>query len=159
MPIDTRKFPHLKLSNMKYYNDLNETDKEQLLKFPAYISLLASTAEAGIDKAEMTTAVKITHVKTFSGDPILREYYKDAEHVFEDTITNLNNELPHDIEERKSAILHELNKLEPLIQKLDPGYANILRRSMKSYKHYISKAHRNVLEYFIFPMPIEGVFD
>lgn len=144
---------------MKHYNDLNEKEKEQLLKFPAYISLLASTVEGRIDKAEMTTAVKITHVKTFSSDPVLKDYYKEAELVFEDTIDKLNNELPYNIEERKNVLHHELNKLEPLLKKLDPGYANIFRRSMKSYKHYISKAHRNVLEYFIFPMPIDGVFD
>lgn len=144
---------------MKHYKDLNEKEKEQLVKFPAYISLLASTVEGGIDKVEMKTAVKITHVKTFSSDPILLDFYKQAEGIFEKTITNLDNELPPNKEDRKIAITKELNKLESLLKKLDPEFAIVLRRSMRSYKYYISKAHRNVLEYFIFPMPIEGISD
>jgi len=144
---------------MKHYSVLNEKEKEQLLKFPAYISLLASTAEEGIDKQGKNTAVKITHVKTFSSDPILLDFYKEAEGIFEKTITNLDNELPHNKEDTKLAINQELNKLEPLLKKLDPEFAIVLRLSMESYKYYISKAHRNVLEYFIFPMPIDGIFD
>jgi hypothetical protein len=48
---------------MKHYSDLNKSEKEQLLKLPAYMSLLTSTAEEGIDNEEKNTAVKITHVK------------------------------------------------------------------------------------------------
>lgn len=144
---------------MKYYSDLNKKEKEQLLKFPAYISLLAATAEGGIDEQEKKSVVKLTHVKTFSSEPLLSDFYKDAELIFEKTITALDNELPHNKEERASFISRELDKLELLLKKLDPGYASILRHSMESYKQHISKAHRNVLEYFIFPMPIDGISD
>jgi hypothetical protein len=139
--------------------ELDEKEKEQLLKFPAYISLLASTTEGGIDKQEMKAVVKLTHVKTFSCDPMLSDFYKEAAQVFEKTITTLDNELPHNKQERALAITQELDKLEPLLKKLDPLYASVLRQSMETYKDYISKAHRNILEYFIFPMPIEGIFD
>lgn len=44
---------------MKSYKDLNEKEKQQLLKYPAYISLLASTAEGSIDEQEKETAVKL----------------------------------------------------------------------------------------------------
>ncbi|CAN5468098.1 hypothetical protein BH11BAC5_BH11BAC5_39160 [soil metagenome] len=144
---------------MKKYNDLNETEKAQLLKFPAYMSLLTSTAEEGIDKEEKNTAVKITHVKTFSSDPILVDFYKEAEIVFEKAITELDTNLPHNREDRKLAIHTELDKLETLLNKLDPGFVAAFRRSMRSYGYYISKAHQNVLEYFIFPMPIQGISD
>lgn len=144
---------------MKHYSDLNKKEKEQLLKFPAYISLLAATAEGGIDEQEKKSVVKLTHVKTFSSEPLLSDFYKDAELIFEKTITALDNELPHNKEERASFISRELDKLELLLKKLDPGYASILRHSMESYKQHISKAHRNVLEYFIFPMPIDGISD
>lgn len=144
---------------MKHYKDLSEKEKVTLLKLPAYMSLLTSTSKDGIDKEEIKTAVKITHVKTFSSDPILIEFYKDAEVVFENTITELDLVLPHKREERKQAIQEELDKLEPLLHTLNPQFVNSLRRSMKSYNYYIPKTHENFLEYFIFPMPFEGISD
>jgi len=144
---------------MKHYNDLNEKEKEQLLKFPVYISLLAATAGTGMDKDEKDTAMRITHVKSFASDPVLIDFYKEAEHVFKKTLAVLDNELPHNRE--KNAIQNELelNKLESLLKTLDPQFVASLGRSLESYKYYISKSHQNVLEYFIFPMPIDGITD
>lgn len=144
---------------MKHYKDLSEKEKNHLLKFPAYISLLASTADDGIDEEEKRMAINLTHIKTFSCDPLLSDFYKEAENIFEKTVISLNDELPHAKKERTAAICLELEKLEPLLKKLDPEYASVLRNSMESYKHYISRAHRNILEYFIFPMPINGLTD
>ena len=144
---------------MNHYQDLNEQDKKELLKFPAYISLLASLGEDGIDNKEKKIAVKLTHIKTFSSDPILSDFYKEAERNFEQTITNLNNELPHNKDERQWAIRKELNKLEIILKKLSYTYRNALIHSMRSYKNYVSKAHHHVLEDFIFPMPIKGLTD
>ncbi len=144
---------------MKHYSDLSESEKEQLLKLPAYMSLLTSTAEKGIDKEEKNTAVKITHVKAYSSDPILINFFKEAESIFEKTITDLDTALPHNREDRKLAVQKELNKLERLLSKLDPEFVSALRRSIRSYDYYISKAHQNVMEYFIFPMPIDGISD
>jgi len=144
---------------MKHWSDLNEKERKQLLLYPAYISLLASTAEGGIDKKEKRAALKLTHIKTFSSDPMLFDFYKAAEHEFEHDITKLDRELPHNREGRKHAIEHELNKLDPVLRKLDMGYALELRSSMKSYKNYVSKAHHNILEYFIFPLPVNGISD
>lgn len=144
---------------MKHYDDLTEKEKEPLLKFPAYISLLTSTSKDGIDKEEKDTAIKITHVKTFSGDPMILGFYKDADARFEKTITEMNKTLPPGHEERQAAIKRELDSLEPLLHKLDPVFVNTLRRSMKSYVYYLKKAHENVFEYFVFPMPLEGISD
>lgn len=138
---------------------LTKQEVEQLLKFPAYISLLASTAENGIDNEEKNAAIKLTHVKTYSCDPLLTEFYQQAADNFEQTIMTLDLELPHTKEERKTAIVDELNKLEPLLHKLSPEYAAVLRSSMESYKKHVSRAHRNILEYFIFPVPIDGISD
>lgn len=121
--------------------------------------MLTSTAEKGIDKEEKNTAVKITNVKAYSSDPILINFFKEAESIFEKTITDLDTALPHNREDRKLAVQKELNKLERLLSKLDPEFVSALRRSIRSYDYYISKAHQNVMEYFIFPMPIDGISD
>ncbi len=144
---------------MRQWNELNEKDKKQLLRFPAYISLLASTGENGMDKQEKNAALKLAHIKTFASDPELRDFYKAVESDFEIQLTELNKNLPHDRQRRKSAIQQELNKLESILEKLDSPYVSMLRHSMESYKNHVSRAHQNILEYFIVPVPIKGISD
>jgi hypothetical protein len=139
--------------------DLSDYEKIQLLKFPAYISLLAASADSGLDKQERNAVVKLTHIKTFSCDPILSDFYARVEKDFEMTIMELNDHFSQNRQEREAAIKKELNKLEVILRKLGKEYAAVMHHSLKSYKDHVSKAHRNVLEYFIFPMPIKGITD
>ena len=138
---------------------LTTPEKETLLRFPAYISLLAAENDNSLDETERKAAIRFCHIKTYSSDPLLSEFYKEAEKVFEKNITVLDEELPKNKAEREKRIKHDLVKIEPILLKLDPGYASIMHRSMKSFKNHVSRAHRNVLEYFIFPLPINGITD
>ena len=144
---------------MKTFQDLNEQDQAQLLKFPAYISLLASTSEKGLDKKEKKAVVKLTHIRTFTSDPLLSDFYREAELNFEDTLVTLNDELPHEKDARRSTIIRELNKMDGVLNKLGQHYGLVFRRSMNAYKQHVSRAHHNVLEFFIFPIPIEGLLN
>lgn len=143
--------------NMTRFTDLNAQDRKQLLRYPAYLSLLASTATEGFDQKEMQAAVKLTHIKTFGGDPLVMDFYREAEKYFSAIIFELNEELPKDRIQRAAVITKELEKLQNIIEKLGSDYAAALLHSMRIYKDQVSKAHHNVLEYFIFPMPIKGL--
>jgi len=130
-----------------------------LLKFPAYISLLAANVAGHIDEAEKQTAIKLAHIKTYTCDPLLTEFYKEADKVFEQNLLQLDNELPKDKEHRDEAIKNELSKIEKIVVKLGHTYTETMHRSMKSFKDHVSRAHRNVLMYFVFPIPLEGITD
>lgn len=144
---------------MKTFDELPDTEKTLLLQYPAYISLLAANADMMMDASEKAAALKLTHIKTFSTEPLLHPFYKAAEAVFEKNIDLLDKTLPQGKEERDEAITRALHRVNTVLQKLGIDYAGALRRSMKSYKNHISKAHRNVLEYFLFPLPIDGISD
>lgn len=144
---------------MPIFKDLTEQERKQLLKFPAYVSLLAASADSGLDMKEQKAVVKLTHIKTFSCDPLLADYYNEVDKHFESTIAELNYKLPHNRQERDTAIKEELSKLEVILKKLGSTYAIVMHNSLRNYKDHVSKAHRNVLEYFIFPMPIGGITD
>lgn len=141
------------------YKNLSPGEKEQLLKFPAYISLLAAAAENGLDRQEKQAVVKLTHIRTYFCDPLIADYYKEVDREFDKTITALNNELPKTAEERRLVITRELRKMDIILKKLGEEYGIVLRHSMQNYKNYVSRAHRNILEYFIFPLPISGLTD
>jgi hypothetical protein len=142
-----------------HFEDLPKEDRNQLLKFPVYVSLLACLRDSGMDATEKRSAVRLTHVKTFASPFRLLDFYRQAETCFEDNLKNLENELPKDRAQRETAIHRELEKLEAILKKLSPGYAAELHESLRSYARYVSHAHNNVLEYFIFPMPIKGLSD
>jgi len=141
------------------FKDLSQAEREQLLKFPVYISLLAASKDCRLDGREMHTAIKLTHIKTFSCDPVLADYYAEVDRNFESSARAISDQLPADRELREIAIKRELNKLEAILRKLDKRYAAIMHESLRSYKDHVSRAHRNVLEYFIFPLPISGITD
>jgi len=142
---------------MKKFEDLSQTEKAALLKFPAYISLLAVNNSRLMDSAEKKEAIKLTHIKTFSSNPLLRQFYIDAEKVFEKNITELDNDLPKDIDARKLAINKALQKLESTLKTLGDEYTVIMIEGLKAYIKHISKAHNTVIENFVFPFDIPGV--
>jgi hypothetical protein len=144
---------------MPVFKDLSRQEKDQLIRFPVYISLLAASKDYLLDRKEKHSVVHLTHIKTFACDPVLADYYAEVDKDFESAIFESTNRLPQDKEQREIAIKRELGKLENLLRKLDVDYAIRMRYSLRAYKDHVSKAHRNVLEYFLFPLPIGGITD
>ncbi len=142
---------------MKTFENLNQNEISMLLKFPAYISLLAANSDGKMDEAEKKEAIHFTHIKTFSCDPLLSDFYKEAEKVFLANIEELDDSLPKGKNEREMAIKKELSKLEHILNKLGKEYASTMYRSMQSFTEHVSKAHNNVLEFFIIPLYIKGL--
>jgi len=143
---------------MNTYKNLPEIQKAQLRKFPAYISLLAAAYHNhGMDEKEKQTAVKFTHVKSFKSEPLLADFYADVEQDFEQTLTLLNSQLPKSKKEREVAIKAELEKIESILINLGTEYSVALHKSMETYREHVAHCHDNMLEYFIFPIPIKGL--
>jgi hypothetical protein len=145
---------------MTSYHDLSSEKKEQLLKFPAYISLLAANYHNnGIDAEEKKSAIDFSHIKTFSVNPMLKEFFDDAEKGFEQTITSLNEKLPKRKNEREVIIRTELEKIERILLSTDTEFSNLLHESMRAFKDHVAHAHHSLMEYLIFPIPIKGLTD
>lgn len=139
--------------------ELNDNDRQELLKFPAYITLLAVSAHGALDNREKKEAIKFSHIKTFSCDPVLKDFYKYADKEFLANVEYIDKHLPDNAQERVHIIRQRLSELEKILEKMDKRFAIVLNKSMKQFKNHVSHAHRNVLEYFLFPLPIEGISD
>ena len=144
---------------MYLFKNLSREENEALLKFPAYLSMLASEKNDSLDDIEKKTAIKFAHTKTFSCDPLLTGFYKEADKVFEFNIKQINKVLPLEKNSREAAIKKELSKLDKIVIKLGKEYASTMHSSMKSFKDHVSKAHNSVLVDFIFPISIPGLSD
>lgn len=141
---------------MKPFENLSKEEYEMLLKFPAYISLLAANRDGKLDDVEKKSAIKFAHIKTYSCDRLLVDFFRDVDKVFENNIVHLDKELPKGKENRDATIKSELHKLESLVLKSGKEYSSVMHDSMQSFKDHVSKAHNNVLVDFIFPLPIKG---
>lgn len=142
---------------MKKFETLTTVEKEMLLKFPAYISLLAANWDGNLSENEKKEAIYLAHIKTFTSHPLLKEFYLEADKVFKSNIEQLDNELPKEKKERDEAIKTELQKLEPILKKLGKYFAQTMHSSMSSFKNHVSASHHSILESFIFPIPIKGI--
>jgi glutamyl-tRNA reductase len=142
---------------MNWIKNISKKEYEELLKFPVYISLLAANSDNKLDEAEKKSAIKFSHIKTYSSDPLLTSFYEDADKVFEKNIQQMDKDLPSGKEKRDIAIKKELLLLEKIVLKLGKEYTTVMHRSMKSFTEHVSKAHHNVFEDFVFPMPIKGL--
>jgi hypothetical protein len=100
---------------MNPFKNLSVQENEELLKFPAYISQLAANSDDKLDEADKTLAAKFAHTKTFSCDPLLAEFYKEADKFFENNIEKLDNNLPKEKGSREAAIKKGLLNLEKIV--------------------------------------------
>ena len=143
---------------MIQFDDLTLLQKQALIKFPAYMSFLATT-DSKLDEAEKMVAIKFAHTKAFSCHPILAEFYRESESAFETNLRQIENLLPEDKKTRDLMIRKELLILEKILQKLGHEYVTAMHHSMKTFKSHVSKAHHSVIEDFILPIPIPGLTD
>ena len=142
---------------MNTFEELSNADQTEFLKFPAYISLLAANHDGITDQKELKAAIDFDHMKTYTSNIMLAGFYEKADLVFKDNLIELDNELPKGKEDRDTAIMEKLRKLEYLLSKFDKVYASKMHQSMKTFKEHVSAAHQNFLESFIFPVPIKGI--
>ncbi len=142
---------------MIYFKDLTSEEQDLLLKFPAYISLLAANSDGKFDQAEKLSSIEFNHVKTYSCDPMLADFFDKVDIDFAHTIIELNNALPLGKVNRNDSIKKKLAELDAIVIKLGAEYTSTMHKSMESFKNHVSLAHHNVLIDFIFPIPVKGL--
>jgi hypothetical protein len=99
---------------------LSPQEYELLIKAPALFSVLASCSDHGINKTQKSDAIKLAHIKTFTAEPELQPYFKDAKKNFKehfDQIASLY--YPFD-EFRRDMLKLEIKKVQHIISKLSP---------------------------------------
>ncbi|ABG57700.1 hypothetical protein [Cytophaga hutchinsonii] len=144
---------------MSIFQNISEYEKNALLNYPAYISLLAANKDGVLDDAERKAAVELYRTKTFASDELLEEFYSEQDVVFEKNLLEIDKRLPKEKEKRESVIKTELIYISNVLSKLDEKYSNAMNKSMEAFKEHVSKAHHSILVNFILPIPIAGLSD
>lgn len=136
---------------------LSPEDRSLLFRAPALVSLTACLVRNGIQPERKADALKLAHLKTFTALPLLQPYYAEVESQFNAAFDRAEKEYaPYD-ERCRAALRSELNRVQEVIGKLEPGYGHVLSRSLNAYARHVSKADHSVFQDFLFGFCIPGL--
>ncbi len=130
---------------VEQFKDLSEEEILLVLKAPAMVSVLIAGADGKIDNKEKSVAASLAKLKTYRARTILIDYYNEVYKDFENHMNQLINDLPTDSNERSKILEAELEKLNPILKKLDKKFAINFYESMKNFAKQVAEASGGIL--------------
>jgi hypothetical protein len=132
---------------------LTEEDRKILLKGPALVAILAAISDDGeISNSEKTESIKLSHLRTYTSEPMLQNYYRLVEEEFVKDFNEIQSKLPESWEEKQNYIEEQIAEMSAVLPKLNDIYARSLVASLKSFAKHVFKSNSSFLEYFLFPV-------
>lgn len=128
--------------------NLSQEQEEKLINGFAQIAVLIGAADGEMDEEERSWSKKIAHIRTFSGQEILFDFYKKLDTVIEAKIEHWLHRYPDNPEERERVLVDNLQDLNAVLAELPPNIAYYLYRDMRSYANHIARASGGFLRFF-----------
>ncbi|MEM6763454.1 MAG: hypothetical protein AAF824_00400 [Bacteroidota bacterium] len=129
------------------FNQLSDQEIESLINAPAYVTILIASADDKIDKKEKNWAKKLVNYRSFTSEEMLNTYYEEVNKSFEMALESLE-ELYNESENGLQAVSQELEKLNPILKKLDDSTAATLLSSWRSLAQKVAEASGGFLGMF-----------
>lgn len=142
---------------IRQFVNLQDKEKELLLKAPALISVYESSSLNEINSTRKADAIKLAHLRTFAATPLLIPFYIEVEKDFKMHFEEIAKQYAPLNKEKRDELKKEIESIEPVLDKLDKEYARTLRSSFNKFARHVQHADRSILEYFIFPLPMPGL--
>ena len=140
------------------FKKLSEEERELLYQAPALVSVLASCGTNAINETRKRDAIKLSHLKTFTANPVLLPYYQEVESGFADRFEAIARKYHPFNDEKRAELREEVNRVSEVIAKLDNKFfAQTLYASLHRYADHIKRSTHSVFQDFMFPMPIPGL--
>ena len=102
-------------------------------------------ADGQIDKEETDWAVKLTHIRTYSGDNSVKDFYKEVEANFNIKIGDLMKNASKDMAKRQSGLIADISKVNDILAKLDPATAYHVYHSYVTFAKSVAKSSGGIL--------------
>ena len=132
---------------------LSQEDRETLLRAPVLVALLAAISDDGeVSSSEKSESIKLAHFRTYTSKPILHNFYKAVDPVFEAHFDEELAKLPEEWEAKQNYLETELLTLNTVLPKLNSVYAEELITSLKSFARHVFRSNSNFLQHFVLPI-------
>jgi len=141
-------FAGKKADMIEAFKNLSREEQDYLLKVPVMLAILIAGVDDDIDDREMESARKWAQYKRITSDPLLIPYYELVYKHFEENMESLIMDYPSMASLRNPIIKKELEKINPLFEKLDPEFAVALYESLRRYAKYVAEASGGFLGFF-----------
>lgn len=137
---------------IKEFSGLTKEETELLFKAPVIFSVHTLAAFKNINKTQKEDAVKLAHIKTYIEHYLLMPYYEEVDKNFRITFeTYLDQVSPFD-SIHLSTVNKDMEKIYSIIDKLDPLFGGLLRKSLEGYARHVKNAAHSVFQDIIFPV-------
>ncbi len=130
------------------FEKLDRKEVNRLVNAIPLITVLIAGADGNIDMKEREWAKKVTNIRTFASNDILQGYYGLVNDKFEKKLDHFIKDLPDDVWDRNREISKKLEKLNPILEKLDQAYAHYLYRSFKSFAKHVANSSGGFLKFW-----------
>jgi len=144
---------------IKQLESLSAQEAHVLLKAPALISVYAACSYREVNPAQKADAIRLSHLKTFTANPMLISFYTEVEKHFKEQFEEAVEEYKPFDKQKMEMLKREIDRIKSVVKKLNAEYAKILLKSFEKYERHVRRAAHNVVEDFIFPIPIPGLSD
>ena len=104
---------------MKHFENITHEELLVLENAVSQIALLIAGADGTVNKEEMDWAVKLTHIRTFSGDQALQNFYAEVEANFNIKLRDLMKLSSQNLAERQATLTVSIAEVNPILAKLD----------------------------------------
>ena len=111
------------------FESLTPEELEALLEAPLLITILVGAADGTIDDEESYWSERLMQVRTYAGKKILVDFYREAAVDFLEKVAETLSKLPQNASERGREIATRLEKLNPILAKLDVRLGAALYKS------------------------------
>ena len=132
---------------------LNQEERDILLRAPAVVAILAAISDDGeVSEHEKAESIKISHLRTFTSEEMLKNFYTEAEKVFVENFDDIMSKLPKEWADKENYLEGEITELNKVLPKLNKVYAQGLVDSLKSFARFVFKSNSSFLDYFVLPV-------
>ena len=128
-----------------HISNLKQSEQQLVKNTPFLISILIAGCDGVIENEEIEKSLNLIHTKSFSEASDIRYLYKEIETDAENKIRTLLTQLPHDVQERETEIIAELQKLNEVLSKLDNNIAVDFYKSIRKFAVQVANISGGIL--------------
>ncbi len=111
------------------FQHLSTEEIDALLAAPVQITALIGSADGEIDREERNWSERLMRARTYSQPHLIQEYYRIVADGFLNKLDTLMDALPNELEPRSQELADRIEKLNPILAKLDNELAATLYKS------------------------------
>lgn len=125
---------------IKEFTGLSEIEVQLMYDAVPLVTVLIAGADGNIDDDEKEWAKKLTKIRSYSYHESLKEYYKNIGENYQIKVDSMISHFSDEVNARNEAISAELAKLNDILSKLDPEFAQRFHKSLTTFALHVAKA-------------------